>query len=761
MSDVSTTAFPKHDVNPKLKLQPEWALQAAKAVWHTYNSQNHRIFYKHAQVYKIIDEYVMGQQSMGKMDKVNNVEESSDTSWVNIDKRPIMVAAKLRDIAISKIYQRQYNVVCTPIDPLAKDETDKYYADAKTKILMRDNLMKVNPQLVNSPAIAKVGKEADDLEELEMMMNFGVPLKVAMEAEMGIEYVFEQNSFKTKRKKTIEKLWDYGVGIYKDDVDADGNVIAKWVDPAAFGTSWCIESDFSDAWYWFYMADVSVNTLPFSPEQLVEIAAVAASSKQQIQNANKNNVKTDREKCKVMDLQLITYNDQVWEKRVDKVGNVIHRRQNPDKYRADEMITVNGKEEAKYKKATIQTLWECKWVFGTNYVYDVKWSNYQKRDKKNKAKVYPNYHIKAYNFNNMRAVSMQERLMPLIDQYHSILFKIQNFQNNWIPYILELDLDALESVAFGAGGEKMTPKQILELVYQKFVAIGRKKDISGVNQNYKMVDIRTTGMHQEYEVLVGDLARILNEMRDVTGLNELTDGSTPGERTLNYVASLGNDATNNAIYPVIYADKCLTESLARGVIQRLVLTVQNGNIEGVARALGSETVRFIQVTKDICDRMWDVAIEDRPTDQERQMLLQQLNLKDAQGSLDPEDIVMIQNTRNLKQAQVQLAYKAKKKQKQKDDQALAQIQANGQQQQQSALVTAQAEQQNLVLASQLKRQEIELTSAWQLILDAQKIQGAAAQQESKGLHDIALQTIMASLQAQSAPPQQAAGQPAQ
>jgi hypothetical protein len=254
----------------------------------------------------------------------------------------------------------------------------------------------------------------------------------------------------------------------------------------------------------------------------------------------------------------------------------------------------------------------------------------------------------------------------------------------------------------------MTEKEILELVFENFVAMGRRMDVSGNLQNYKMVDIEATGMHQEYTVLAGDLARLLNEMRDMVGLNDLTDGSTPGERTLNYVASLGNEATNNALYPITWADRCTTESLAKGVLLRLVHTVKQKEVEGVTRTLGDETVKFIRVTKDIADRIWDVKIEDRPTDAQKEMLLQQLNIKDSQGLIGPEDVILITETYNLKQARVLLAHKVNRRRKEMEAAKRQEVLTNGQVQQQSAIVAEEEKRKTLAFEYELKK-DLELS----------------------------------------------------
>jgi len=699
--------FPSHDINPSEK-GSKWIMQYIKAAWGEFERSNVKMFYGARFRYKEIKDYVLARQSVEKYKKNVLIDEASDSSWVNIDWSIRAIAAKLRDIALSKLVQKGYNIVATPIDLLARDETETYYIKHKAKIRMRDEMLKVNPALAQLPAFAKEHGDPENIQELEMMKDLGVKLKVAMEAEMGIDYVLYRNGFKNLRRADLESLFDYGAGSYKEYVDENNEVRVRDVDIASLVVSACRKADFSDAKYIGELTEVNVCELPFDEETRKDIYQAARSGNQTWTSTVSSMTAIDSQTVQVLDMEFFSYNDRVYERRENKSGNELFRRTDYNNKKKGSMVTVAGKEVQKYVAKPLQVVYKGKWIVGTDYVYDDGLGTYLKRTKPNKATTTLSYHVFAYNFDRMRALGMMERLIPIIDEYHNTIYKVQNFKNKWVPYIINLDIQAMENVALGASGDPMKPKEILELVFQNFVAMGRRMDVSGQLQNYKMVDIEPTGMHQEYTVLVNDLARILSEMRDVTGLNDLTDGSTPGERTLNYVASLGNEATNNALYPITFADKQLTENLSKGVIQRLVLTVLQGDIEGVTRTLGDETVRFIRVTKDIADRVWDVKLEDKPTEAQKELLLQQMNIKDNQGLISPDDVIMITETNNLKQARVQLAYSIEKKKKEMQQYELQKMQENGKIQVQSGQAVEAAKQATLALEYKLKT-ELEVT----------------------------------------------------
>jgi hypothetical protein len=115
-------------------------------------------------------------------------------------------------------------------------------------------------------------------------------------------------------------------------------------------------------------------------------------------------------------------------------------------------------------------------------------------------------------------------------------------------------------------------------------------------------------------------------------------------------------------------------------------------------------------------------IQDIPSDEERQMLLQQLNMKDAQGQVDPEDIVTVYNIHNIKEARQYLAYKVKKRKKEAEEAAMQQIEANKQSQIESAQAAEQAKQQTMMMAHELKMKEITLTKEWDYKIALAKIE---------------------------------------
>jgi len=227
----NATDFPSHLIDPREKNR-EWILQYAKAAWSSWSNDNPReIFYNARYKYEVYKHYAMGQQSISKYRPLMGIDEESKETWLNVDWSVIPIVPKFRRIALGKLSKVDYNIVATPVDALANEETEDYFAKAKTKIIMREEAAKIDPELLDSPALQITPGEARDLEELEMQMKYTFKHQMAIEAEQGIKLVLEQNQAEKLREQVRESLFDYGVAGYKEYIDSNGAIKIRTINP--------------------------------------------------------------------------------------------------------------------------------------------------------------------------------------------------------------------------------------------------------------------------------------------------------------------------------------------------------------------------------------------------------------------------------------------------------------------------------------------------------------------------------------------------
>ena len=131
-------------------------------------------------------------------------------------------------------------VPAVPLDPLAKSEEDERFNEMKVKVMMREAAMKAgNEELANSPVLKPMEGEPEDMEQLLMEQQFGYKHVMAMEAECAIALTMYKNKFDEKRKRTIENLFDFGIGGYTEYIDENGAVNVREVNPENLVLSYC------------------------------------------------------------------------------------------------------------------------------------------------------------------------------------------------------------------------------------------------------------------------------------------------------------------------------------------------------------------------------------------------------------------------------------------------------------------------------------------------------------------------------------------
>lgn len=685
--------------------------------------------------------YALGKQSISKYNKIVYGEDLTDATSGNIDKNPISFLTKFREIAVSKILQRDFDIQATCVDPLAKSEEDTRFNQMKIKVIMKQVAEQQQSSFKDSPYLQAQQGEADNLEDIAMQQKFGFKHQRAMESELGISLIFYQNKIEEIRKRTIENLFDFGIGGYKEWIDENGMVKIRDIDPRNMVISYCLKNDFCDIIYAGEVIYISVSDLSpyFNADQLDYICKNVAGkygnpNMWPLQNITGRG--WDRFKVAVYDMEFIDFDTTVTKLEVDKRGNLRETKTEFINYgNPDTIDFFKGEPEKKYKDYTKKVIRKAKWLIGTDMMYDWGISENMKRKKSSWSDTSLSYHIYSWNFDKMMYGGITERLMTLEDNLCITWYKLQNLRNKLVPYLIKLDLNSLEGVNFAKGGKKMQPSDLIDFMLQDFVVLYRSSDLLTKNPNYDPARIEATGQLQAYKMLYEELQMQLQLMRDITGLNEATDGSTVNSRNLNSTNAAMIESTNNALYPIMNADKQLISSLADAVVQRIQVAVQLGKVEGYAKALGNDTVQFMQISPEISNYDFGIFVKDAPSYEERQVFIQDLNLKDSQGLIDPQDKLIVMSCTNLKQAGELLAYNIQKRKEQAQSFEMQKIQENNEGQKQMALAVEQLKQENYERQVQLELQKIVTEKMWEFEIEKMKksadVQGESLQVEGR------------------------------
>ncbi len=735
MLTASSVAFPDHNIDPRKK-DEAWMLQMAKAVWgnRVLDMPSGGIFYTKAAKYEEIRSYAMARQSISKYKKNLTAEDSAELGdWTKISWDVRADGMVIRNIAVAKLQKAGYNIIATPVNPDAKDAQDEEFAKAKIKILYREQMLKQDPEMANSPLLKKQPGEADDLEELQMQIDFSPKFVRAKDTEEAVQLVFTENDATQVFDTMSEDIVDFGVGIVKEWLNENNKVCFEHVYPGDFICSYSRKGDFSDIMYGAKVRSVKLSDLVkyFGVEKMVEMAGTLFGKDGNPTSFNENTIDNnglDIFKAQVLDLEFISWDTRATEENKDNSGNLRISKTDPKNL-------TKVKQGKMYVGKTVEVVYKCKWVIGTDMMYDWGKATNQKRtvEVATMTKTSLSFHVRAGSFHKMKAVGMTENMISAIDDLCETSYKLRNFKNRMVPNGFDIDLSAIENVALGGSGDPMKPSEVIDMFFETGVLVSRRSGISmDENVNYKAINAIQNGMADQLIALAQELQNNKQTLRDISGLNEMTDASTPNPKTLVGVATFANEATNNALYFLVNARRKLIEATARGVVQRLQIAIKNGPYDGYSKEAG----RWVNVSKSILDFDYDIILEDLPSDEQKQALMNLVQEDIKNGFLDTSDVIHIINIQNIKHAQMLLAYRVKKNKQAMEDNKLA----GSKQQNDLAMQTNQAAEalklENDKQRHQMKMEEIIEGKAWDLLIMKERVGGVNQAAETKAITEI-------------------------
>ena len=713
--------FPRHDIDPKKK-DDQWILQAVKAAWDESSALNRdKGFYHNRHRFRELRDYANGNQSVNRYK--NQIEPKdangqSPETFTQLDYTIIPFIPKFRKIALGKVAGFGHNIVATAIDSLAREDEEDYFADIKAKL-------ELISQLQDVPGIEKmVGLEETDprtMEEVDIKRRFSYKHVAAMEIEQGLDLVFNNNKYSKIEEKIDQDIFDFGVGGCRDYFDENGVIKIRHVKPYMFGCSYSEEPDFSDARYMYEVVSMTLEDIRkesgFSDDIMEKIAELKGKDMGYKYDFQKPYSRPyDDMKVSVVDFEYKTVDDLVFEKRVNSRGNLEVRKSQYNKKN-------QPYSQKEYSRTQYQVIYKCKWVVGTDFVWETGRCTNMKRKKNSLTETRFSFHMYAPSQDQMRFFGVVESMIPVADQIQISWLKLQNLLLKQVPPGIAFDLSALENINLGHAGKQWNPRKVIEMYYQRGDMPYRSLDQEGNPRGNVPISPLSNMVMQEANNMMILINSFMGLLRDNIGFNEITDGSSPDPRMLKSVASLAYQSTSQALSHLIVAKKRINEELAEDLVIRMQDAFSSGKVEGYKRALGAATQQFFSVQNDISLYEIAVKIEDIPSEEEKAKVEQKVQLALQSGQITIADAIELDMVKNLKERVAILAFRVKKNQEMNQQQQMMLSQQNAQVQQQAAIIAEEEKRKTIQMEYQLKAQLVQAEKQYDLQIEQLKTQG--------------------------------------
>jgi len=554
-----------------------------------------------------------------------------------------------------------------------------------------------------------------------MTLNYKQAHEIAI--ERGIEFVFQQNDFDEIKKKCIRDLVVVGTTGLKTYIDPSEGIKIRYVDPLNLITSYSQSSDYRNIQHAGEVYTVTIAQLKqmagdqFTDDEYDDIAQNHANKDKDEDSlygrsfGNYSSYSSERDKfsVQIMDAEFISTYDLNYEKKDNSFGGFsVSKRKKGYK----------PPKKSKYKReqlnSTVKVVYSGKYIVGTDYIFDYGLAKNMSRPKSNLSETKLSYIIYSPNLNNMRNVSLVERMMPFADQIQLAHLKMQQVLAKARPKGAAFEIGSLENVSKGDGGT-FTPLELQEIYDQTGNIYYRRVDDEGVASNTVPIQELENGIGRDMMQLIQIYQHNLGMIRDVTGVNEARDGAKPSSEALVGVQKIQLMASNNATRAIDDGFNKVVENLAKSVCMKLQDIVEYDKpVKGYISALGKTAMKTIEINKNVSLHDFGIGIEAAPNEQEKAQLEQAIQMSLAQKELRIEDAITIRDINNPKLGSRMLMLRRKKYQQEQMAMAQGQAQANSQQQQQAAAMSAQMKQQEAQMQMQMDAKMKEMDAQFEM-----------------------------------------------
>jgi len=708
--------FPSQVVSDLEKMSFDYGLKIAKAIeaeWFTKSHGDNSRHNYNTNKFHQLRLYSRGEQSIQKYK--DELSINGDLSYLNLDWTPVPIISKFVDIVVNGIAERLYDVKAYSQDPFGVVKRTEYMKN----ILKDMQLKEFNEFAEKEFGISTKESDVEELpateDELALHMQLDYKQAIELAEEQAINMLLRGNQYNDTKKRFYHDLTVLGIGAVKTSFNTSEGVVVDYVDPANLVYSYTESPTFDDIYYCGEVKSIPINELvkqfPYlSHEDLEEVSNSSSGIHQTI---NSRSVDSDNNKIDILYFNYKTYMNEVYKMKTSGTG-------------AEKAIkkddSFNPPEDDRYEKVarSLECLYEGAYILGANKL--IKWEKAKNmmRSKSDYTKVKMNYSIAAPRMYEGRIDSLVNRITGFADMIQLTHLKIQQVMSRMTPDGVYLDVDGLAEVDLG-NGTNYNPQEALNMFFQTGSIVGRSftQDGDGNPGKIPIQELNNgQGAAGKMQGLIQTYNYYLQMIRDVTGLNEATDGSTPAERSLVGVQKMAAANSNTATRHILNAGLFITADVAEQLSLRISDIIEYSPTKNAfIESIGAHNVATLKEMSELHLYDFGIFLELEPDEEEKALLENNIQTALSQQSIELEDAIDLRAIKNVKLANQLLKLRRKKKgeEDQKNQKEQTREQGKAQEGVAAAQAKAEADKQKSIMQTQLRVEEIKTTGKAQIL----------------------------------------------
>jgi hypothetical protein len=705
--------FPTQAVSDLEKISYDYGLQIAKAIeqeWYgdnvgsvgtKYYGTNSRYSGNQTEFHRL-RLYARGEQSIQKYK--DELSINGDLSYLNLDWKPVPIIPKFVDIVVNGMADKEYEIKAYSQDPFGVEKRTKYMnsiiEDMQTKEISDFSEQAFGINIYNNDPKTIPQTE----EELQLHMQLEYKQAVELAEEQAINVLFDGSKYDLIKKRFYYDLAVLGIGAVKTSFNTSEGAIVEYVDPANLVYSFSESPYFDDIYYVGEIKNIPINELvkQFPHLNQEEIEDIVKNNNQ-FSGKYTSYEELDSNKVQVLYFNYKTYMNEVYKLKETSSGmeKIIEK--------DDSFNPPEDAEGFSRLQRAVEVLYEGAFIVGTDKLLKWEISKNMLRPKSDFTKVKMNYSIVAPRMYKGKIESLVGRITSFADMIQLTHLKLQQVMSRMVPDGVYLDADGLAEIDLG-NGTNYNPQEALNMFFQTGSVIGRSFTQEG-DMNPGKVPIQAisgSANGGKINALISNYNYYLQMIRDVTGLNEARDGSTPDKNALVGLQKLAAANSNTATRHILQAGMFLTTETAEALSLRISDILEySPSAEAFIQAIGAHNVATLNEMKSLHLYDFGIFIELAPDEEQKAMLENNIQQALAQQNINLEDAIDLRNVRNVKLANQLLKVKRKRKIALDEEKARAVAQNQAMANAQTAQAQAQTEiqKQQVLMQGQMQMEQ--------------------------------------------------------
>jgi hypothetical protein len=675
----SKYSFPSDNISPDLKKLPAYALNYSQAAWGlnvkaeggSRGARNNEItlLRLHAQGRQPVEKYL---DTLCPKDKYGKRK-----SYMDLSTDPISVIPKFRSIVIGKFMQMHHDIVADAVDEKSglkrRDMRYKLWAKSQMKAALEPIGQMLEAGISPEQTGEIIPKTIDELNMLESVGSFKLMWETAM--EKLLKDSFNISDWEDVKHRLYEDIFDLATIATRDYTDkATGKAMARYVDQERIIKRKSRDKKYRDIDYVGEVLGLSPNTIRTEvgeqlPQEIIDQIIEENSQNQAYDFTYEGGAEGFYEKhgntsIQVLDLTWKTIDTIKQEKRTDERGET-HYNNVPYDYKKK---TKEGKREILVGK--MQMVYSCKWIVGTNHVYDYGVEEDILRPTPKTVKL-------PFNLYRLADKSLLELIIPNEDNLNLAWLRFQNGIAKAAPPGVAVDINSIKNVTNGKN--KLLPMDVLQIRRETgdllYSATTHHNQVVSPNASRPIYDLPGGAgnyLKEQMEIIQFNI----NMIRDITGINEMMDASTPNPNTGLGTAEIAQQGTNNTLYVLYNAYKSVKEGTASNLAYRIQNIIRYKDYKPYENVIGSALLKMFKQGSPISEASFGVKLNLKPQDKDKSDIMNLASLAMQSGILDFSDMMMLQqevNNGSIKYARMYIMWKEDQRKKEEAEQSKANV----------------------------------------------------------------------------------------